>query len=145
MKLSSTAFTDGGDIPREHTCDGADLPIPLRWSDAPFETAEFALVMDDPDARGFVHWVVVGLPPGTTELIAGSLPSGAAEGRNDFGRNGYGGPCPPSGSHRYTVTLLALSEPLGLGAGVTADAVRQAARDRTLAEGRLTGRYARQR
>jgi Raf kinase inhibitor-like YbhB/YbcL family protein len=142
--LTSPAFAEGGDIPSDHTCDGANQPVPLQWSDAPAGTAEFAVIMDDPDARGFVHWVVAGIPADQTSLGGGSLPAGVVEGRNDFGRTGYGGPCPPSGSHRYQLTLLALSSSLGLSGTPTADEVRAAASSTTLGEARLTGRYSRQ-
>jgi Raf kinase inhibitor-like YbhB/YbcL family protein len=145
FQLTSTAFAEGADIPSEHTCDGANRPIPLEWTGAPDGTAEFALVMDDPDARGFVHWVVVGIPGSATGLEGGSLPAGAREGRGDFGRAGYGGPCPPSGSHRYQFTLYALSSPLGLSGTPTAAEVRTAAADKTLAETHLNGLYTRQR
>lgn len=143
FSLTSPAFAEGGQIPTENGCDGGDSPIPLRWSGTPDGTSELALVMDDPDARGFVHWVVTGIPASVGELGAGGLPAGAHEGRNDFGRTGYGGPCPPSGSHRYTTTLYALSEGLDLPADSTADAFRSAASGKILAEARLSGTYAR--
>jgi Raf kinase inhibitor-like YbhB/YbcL family protein len=145
FSLTSTAFSEGGDIPRDHTCDGANRPVPLEWSDVPSGTAEFALIMDDPDARGFVHWVVSAIPGDSTSLGGESLPAGVLEGPNDFGRTGYGGPCPPSGSHRYQFTLYALSSSLGLSGTPTADDVRAAARGKNVGEARLTGRYTRQR
>ena len=144
FQLTSSAFAEGGDIPAEHTCDGADRSVPLAWSGAPDGTAEFALIMDDPDARGFVHWVVVGIP-GTATEIADTLPGDAREGQGDFGRAGYSGPCPPSGTHRYAFTLYALSAPLGVTGVPTADGVRGAAAGKTVGEARLSGRYARQR
>ena len=142
FRLTSSAFADGAAIPSDYTCDGADLRPPLAWSGAPPETAEFALVMDDPDARGFVHWVVVGIPADATSL-GERLPAGAHEGRTDFGRVGYGGPCPPSGTHRYVTMLYALSEPLGLSGSVSALDVRRAAQGETLATAVLTGTYRR--
>lgn len=141
--LHSDAFDEGGEIPVRHTCDGEDAPLPFRWSGTPDGTAELALILDDPDARGFVHWVVVGIPAAASEIGEAGLPAGAREGRTSFGRTGYGGPCPPSGSHRYTATLYALSAPLELPAGATADEVRSAASGRILGEARLSGRYAR--
>ena len=140
--LTSPAFADGGAIPTEHSCDGGDKPIPLAWSGVPEGTAELALVMDDPDARGFVHWVVVGIPPSASGFDNGELPAGAQEGSTGFGV-GYGGPCPPSGTHHYEFTLYALSSPLGAGGSPTAEAVRAAAADKTLGEAELTGTYAR--
>jgi hypothetical protein len=143
FRLSSSAFDEGGEIPVRHTCDGEDVPLPFSWSGTPEGTAELALVVDDPDARGFVHWLVVGIPAEASEIGEAGLPAGAREGRTDFGRTGYGGPCPPSGSHRYTATLYALSAPLDLTANPTADEVRSAASGKILAEARLNGRYAR--
>jgi Raf kinase inhibitor-like YbhB/YbcL family protein len=142
FELTSPDFADGEAIPEDLTCDGADLQPALRWAGAPAGTAEFALVMHDPDAGGFVHWVVAGIPADRTEL-GGELPQGAVAGRNDFGRTGYAGPCPPSGNHGYVFTLYALSAPLGLTGDVTAHAVRQAAQDRTLATAVLNGSYRR--
>ena len=140
--LTSPAFAEGGSIPTEYTCDGGDKPIPLEWSGVPDGTAELALVMDDPDARGFVHWVVVGVTPTASGFSDGAIPDGAVEGQTGFGV-GYGGPCPPSGTHRYEFTLYALSSPLAAGDSPTADAVRAAAADKTLAEAKLAGNYAR--
>ena len=142
--LTSPAFSDGGAIPSEHSCDGGDQPIPLEWSGVPDGTAELALIMDDPDARGFVHWVVVGIPPSAAGGEGGALPARAHEGSTGFGV-GYGGPCPPSGTHNYSFTLIALSSPLGVSGSPSAHDVRTAAADKTLAEAHLTGTYARQR
>jgi Raf kinase inhibitor-like YbhB/YbcL family protein len=139
LALTSLAFADGEPIPTEYTCDDADRQLPLAWSGAPAGTAEFALIFDDPDAGGFVHWVVTGIPAETTEM-GDELSSGAVAGRNDFGGSGYAGPCPPA-NHTYRLRLYALSEPLGLSGDVTADAVRRAAADKTLATATLSGTY----
>jgi Raf kinase inhibitor-like YbhB/YbcL family protein len=144
FSLSSSAFEEGGQIPVDNTCDGANRPIPLSWGGVPEGTAELALVMDDPTARGFVHWVVVGIPPDATG-IQGDLPAGATEGKGSFARAGYGGPCPPSGTHTYDFTLYALSAPLNLSGTPTADQVRSAAADKTIAQAKLSGKYTRQR
>lgn len=145
--LSSSAFADGGAVPRQYTCDGPDISPPLAWEGAPAEASAFALIVDDPDAHGFVHWVVVDLPGGSEGSLAegasGRLAAPVVEGRNDFGRRGYAGPCPPSGTHRYRFTLLALSAPLGLPAGTTAAAVAKAAEGRTLATVTLDATYRR--
>jgi len=143
LQLTSSVFSDGGAIPARHTCDGDDAPIPLDWSGLPDGTAELALVMDDPDARGFVHWLLVGIPPTAEGIGEASLPPGAREGRNDFGGTGYRGPCPPSGTHRYVLTLYALARPLELSAAPTADDVRRAASGITLAQAQLAGAYGR--
>jgi Raf kinase inhibitor-like YbhB/YbcL family protein len=144
MTLSSSDFGEGQPIPRENTCDGTDQPLEMSWAGAPDGTAEFALVMDDPDARGFVHWVVTGIPA-DARAVGKLLPAGAVAGQNDFGRIGYGGPCPPSGQHRYRITLYALSEPLGLSGSPAASEIEQAVAGRTLATAVLNGTYTRQR
>jgi Raf kinase inhibitor-like YbhB/YbcL family protein len=143
--LSSSAFAEGGTIPTRHTCDGDDASPPLEWSGAPDGTAAYALIVDDPDARGFVHWVVADIPGETTSIEEGASGSGGigVEGRNQFGRTGWGGPCPPSGTHRYVFTLYALSGPLGLTGTQDADGVRSAMGDRLLGETRLSGSYTR--
>jgi Raf kinase inhibitor-like YbhB/YbcL family protein len=143
--LTSSAFSEGGTIPRRYTCDGEDVSPPLRWSGAPDGTAAFALIVDDPDASGFVHWVAADIPANTSELPEGARGSQAGDqGRNDFRRTGYGGPCPPRGRpHRYVFRLLALSKKLNLQGTPTADDVRRAARAVTLGEATLTASYTR--
>jgi Raf kinase inhibitor-like YbhB/YbcL family protein len=146
FRLTSTAFTDGGPIPAQFTCDGDDVSPDLSWEGAPKETAAMALVVDDPDARGFVHWVVYNMTGsqsgGLAEGVSAS-PDAPGQGMNDFGRLGWGGPCPPSGTHRYRFRLLALDGPLELTEAPGAGAVLGAAEGRILAEATLTGTYAR--
>jgi len=122
----STSFLDGGSIPRRYTCDGADLSPQVQWQSAPASTKSFAIVMDDPDAPiDFTHWLVWNIPPGVRELAEGAsrqgvMPSGSAEGTNDFGRLGYGGPCPPPGMpHHYMFRVYALDRVLNLPSGAT--------------------------
>jgi Raf kinase inhibitor-like YbhB/YbcL family protein len=143
--LSSSAFEDGGTIPTRYSCDGEDVSPPLEWSGAPDGTAVYALVVDDPDARGFGHWVVADIPGELTSLEEGSSGSGGigVEGRNDFGRTGWGGPCPPSGTHRYVFTLYALSQPLAVPGTPDAGAVRDAMSGRILGEAQVTASYTR--
>ena len=141
MNLTSGSFTDGGSIPDRHTCDGADVSPPLAWDDAPDGTESFALIVDDPDARGFVHWVLTGIPADARELPEGEGDRIGTPGANDFGRSAWGGPCPPSGEHRYVFTLYALSEALSNAAD--ADAVRDAAEESALGRATLTGVYSR--
>ncbi|GIW05043.1 MAG: hypothetical protein KatS3mg059_1663 [Thermomicrobiales bacterium] len=126
IQVMSGAFADGQQIPVKYTCDAQDISPPLRWSGVPAEAQELVLVVDDPDAPSgiFTHWLVYGLPPRTTGLPEGvppgeTVPGGGRQGRNDFGRLGYGGPCPPSGSHRYVFTVYALDAPLNLPPGAT--------------------------
>jgi Raf kinase inhibitor-like YbhB/YbcL family protein len=144
ITVSSTAFADGADIPRRYTCDGANVSPPLRFAGIPAGTRELALLVEDPDAPGgtFVHWVAWGIDPATPELTEGATPPGT--GVNGFGRRGYGGPCPPRGApHRYVFTVFALSHPVTLSPAASADDLRRAAAGIVLAQGRLTGRYAR--
>jgi Raf kinase inhibitor-like YbhB/YbcL family protein len=117
LRLSSSALAEGGTFPAEFTCRGADVSPPLLWTDVPAGTAELAVVVRDVDAGGFVHWVLAGIPP-TTRGIAQATPPGAAvEATNDFGRPGWAGPCPPSGTHHYEIRVYALSAPSGVRAG----------------------------
>jgi Raf kinase inhibitor-like YbhB/YbcL family protein len=144
--LTSPEFTEGTAIPRRFTCDADDVSPPLTWTAAPEGTVTLALVMDDPDARGFIHWVAYNIDASATgSLPAGwaSSPDAAPQGINSFGRVGYGGPCPPSGTHRYAFRLLAIDQVLDVGAGPKADAVLAAASGHTLAEATLTGTYRR--
>lgn len=150
MEITSAAFQDGGLIPQKYTCDGEDVSPPLAWTDPPRETQSIALIADDPDApRGtWVHWVIYDLPPDARELSEGvppaeTLPNGAKQGRNDFGKIGYGGPCPPRGTHRYFFKLYALDRKLGLPAGKTKQELLEAMRGHVLTEAQLMGRYAR--
>ena len=151
IHLRSTAFTEGEEIPRRHTCDGADLSPPLSWEGVPEEAASLALIVDDPDAPvgTWVHWVLYGLDP-ATDALPEALPSdetvlgGGRQGRNDFRRIGYGGPCPPpNGAHRYFFKIYALVEPVDLEAGATKPELVAAMEGKVLAEGRLMGTYRR--
>jgi Raf kinase inhibitor-like YbhB/YbcL family protein len=153
FSLTSTAFRDGAPISSKHTCDGADWSPPLAWSDAPPGTAAFALIADDPDAPAgtWVHWVVYNLPASTSELpenvakVESLDLGGARQGRNDFRRPGYAGPCPPPGSpHRYYFKLYALDAPLQVRPGAPKKDVEAAMHGHTLGMAQLMGTYARQ-
>lgn len=116
--LSSDSWSPGGALPERFTCDGADVSPPLVISSVPPGTVELALVMTDPDANRFVHWVVAGIAPTTTEIVEGTLPAGAVEGSTTNGSTGYYGPCPPKGEeHTYELTLYALGTPSGITRG----------------------------
>ncbi|MFZ0762026.1 MAG: YbhB/YbcL family Raf kinase inhibitor-like protein [Candidatus Sulfotelmatobacter sp.] len=151
FQISSAAFASGEMIPKKFTCDGADVSPQLSWQEAPAATQSFALIMDDPDAPAgtWVHWVLYNLPANTRELPAGTekqeqLASGALQGRNDFRRIGYGGPCPPRGTpHRYYFKLYALDAKLNLKAGVTKSDVERAMQGHTLGQTQLVARYGR--
>lgn len=151
MRLVSSAFVDGGEIPRRCTRFGADLSPALSWTEAPRGTEALALIVEDPDAPGrtWLHWLVLDLPPEPAGLAQGvpriqNLPSGAKQGKNDYGHIGYGGPCPPAGpAHGYVFRLLALDRPLRLSPRADANVLRAALDGRVLAEARLVGRFAR--
>jgi Raf kinase inhibitor-like YbhB/YbcL family protein len=144
ITVSSEAFAEGAAIPDRHTCDGDDVSPPLSWSGAPAETGAYLVIVDDPDARSFIHWVATDIPANVSELPEGASGREAgSEGENDFGRLGWGGPCPPSGTHRYVFTVYALAEPLGLIGTFDAAAARRAMEGRVLAQGRLIGTYRR--
>ena len=144
MKLTSTAFSDGAPIPERFTCEADDVSPALAWTDAPAGTKSFALICDDPDAPGktWVHWVVWGLPQGTTALPEGF--DGASQGITDNRRPGYGGPCPPPGKpHRYFFKLYALSSTLTLPPSTTKADLERAMKGKILAMATLMGTFAR--
>lgn len=150
MQLTSPAFPEGGVIPRQYTCDGKDVSPPLTWSGVPPGAKSLALLFDDPDAPSgdWVHWVVFDLSPSRIDLPEGVPPSEeiagiGRQGRNDFKKIGWGGPCPPRGTHRYVFTLYALDRTLELGRSVTKADVLAAIRGHVLAEAKLTGTYTR--
>lgn len=150
MKVESAAFDEGAMIPRQYTCDGEDVSPPLTWTSAPDRTESLAIICDDPDAPmgTWVHWVLFNIPKDTEELMENvpprdSLPNGAIHGTNDFRKLGYGGPCPPSGTHRYYFKLYALDTKLDLEPGVTKEELLKSMEGHVLAEGQLMGRYAR--
>jgi len=152
MVLESPAFRAGDMIPSKYTCDGENISPPLKWSGAPEGTKSFALVADDPDAPmgTWVHWVVYNIPAAAREIpekaaSTKKLPAGALEGVTDFRENTYGGPCPPSGTHRYFFKLYALDTALGLRAGASKKQLIEAMKGRILDQAELVGKYRRQR
>ena len=144
--LTSDAFSDGAAIPMQYSCQGADTSPGLAWSGVPPGAAALVLVVDDPDAGDFIHWLVLDLPGAD-----GSLPHGVPaeaptpqQGRNDFGRTGWGGPCPPTGTHHYRFRLYATAARLGLDGHPGGSAVRSAlSRATVLGQAVLTGTYKR--
>ena len=151
LVISSPSFSSGGDIPKKHTCDAADVSPQLAWSGAPAGVRSFALIADDPDAPvgTWVHWVYYDLPASATGLPENvskvdEPPTGGRQGRNDFRRIGYGGPCPPPGKpHRYFFKLYALDRTLDLKPGATKKEVEQAMKGHVLAQAELMGKYGR--
>lgn len=151
FSISSPSFSSGGEIPKRFTCDDADVSPQLNWIGAPEGVRSFALIADDPDAPvgTWTHWVLFDLPPQTTELPEGvakvdEVPSGGRQGRNDFRKIGYGGPCPPPGKpHRYFFKLYALDRMLNLKPGTSKKDVEQAMQGHTLGQAELVGKYGR--
>ncbi len=147
MKITSSAFVNGGKIPSKYTCDGNDLIVPLQISDVPAGAKSLALIMDDPDAikpagKVWDHWVVFNIPVDVKEIAEGEEPSGTG-GRNSWGRTGYGGPCPPDGEHRYYFKLYALDAVLSLPEGSTKAEIERAMQGHVAAKAELMGRYER--
>lgn len=155
LVISSSAFVDRGAIPTRYTCEGDDLSPPLTWSGVPAGTKSLALIMDDPDApdpaapkRTWVHWVLGDIPPETMDLAEGvggrDLPPGTIEGLNDWKRIGYGGPCPPTGRHRYFFKLYALDVVFAGVAAPTKAQLERAMKGHILAQAELVGTYEKQ-
>jgi Raf kinase inhibitor-like YbhB/YbcL family protein len=145
IQITSTTFSEGGNISPLYTCDDRNISMPLSWTGVPDNTVSLLLIMDDPDAPAgtWVHWVLFNLPASATGLSQGSN-GGGTEGKNDFNKIGYGGPCPPRGSnHRYFIKVYALDTLLSLKAGVTKAQVENAMQGHILAQGQLMGRYGR--
>ncbi len=152
MKIISSAFQEGDMIPLKYTCDGQDISPPLEWSDIPAGTRTYVLISDDPDAPSgtWVHWVVYNIPAGVTKLDENvkqekEFPNGMRQGSNDWPKIGYGGPCPPSGTHRYYFKLYALDTVLDIKPGATKAQVMAAMKGHILAEAKLMGKYSRKR
>ncbi|MBW1972013.1 MAG: YbhB/YbcL family Raf kinase inhibitor-like protein [Deltaproteobacteria bacterium] len=150
IEIKSDAFEDGGMIPKKYTCDGEDISPPLRWSSFIEGTKTFAIICDDPDAPmgTWVHWVIFNIPATVNELPENIPPKEvlemkAKQGTNDFRKIGYGGPCPPGGTHRYYFKIYALDTKINLDPGITKSQLLKAIKDHILAEGQLMGRYSR--
>jgi len=140
LKIQSSAFSHGGYIPPRYTCEGENVNPPLEVTDLPKDTKSLALIVEDPDApRGvYDHWVVWNIPP--NERIGENTRPGVS-GKNSFGKAGYGGPCPPSGSHRYFFKVYALDGDLSIQAGSDKKTLQEAMKDHVLGSGELMGHY----
>ncbi len=145
MTISSPAFASGESIPKKYTCDGENINPQLFISDVPDDAVSLALVMNDPDAPNgvFTHWTIWNIDPTTTEIPEGSVPQDATCGKTSFGSVGYGGPCPPSGSHRYFFKLYALDTALDLPEEAEADELEEAIESHIVAETQIMGRFGR--
>ena len=145
LDVSSNAFSEGQSIPEKYTCDGQDVSPPIKWSGAPTNTKTIAIICEDPDAPSgtFTHWVLYDVPGTRKELAEGSSDDGK-EGVNGFGKNGYGGPCPPPGRpHRYFFHVYALDTTSLGDAGRSKEEVTAAMQGHILAQGQLMGTYKR--
>ena len=144
-KVTSSAFSEGGNIPAKYTCDGSDASPPLQFGGFPAGAKSLVLIVDDPDAPGrlFTHWLVWNMDPKTNSIAEGAGPKGV-QGKNDFGKSAYGGPCPPSGTHRYYFKVFALDKQLELPAGSGRRELDKAMKDHVIGQAQLMGRYSRQ-
>jgi len=150
MQLTSSAFQPGESIPVRFTCEGQNISPEFSWREAPAETQTFALILHDPDAPrpgGFTHWVLYNIPRTVTHLeenVARQLTVAGlcTQGKNDGGKNGYVGPCPPSGTHRYFARIFALDEELKLNPGASHEEVTAAMKEHILDQAELMGTYA---
>ena len=148
IKLVSRAFTEGQTIPRQYTCDGINVSPPLEWTGLPKSAKTIAIIADDPDAPAgtWVHWVIFNLPADTLGMVENvplteDVAGGGLQGKNDFQKIGYGGPCPPSGTHRYFFKIYALDVELPLKAGATKSEVEKAAEGHLVGQAQLMGTY----
>jgi hypothetical protein len=148
MEIRSSEFKEGSSIPSKYTCDNIDVSPPMEWSHVPAGVKTFALICDDPDAPGatWVHWVIFNIPGSLRELkeniqATETLQNGAKQGKNDFGKIGYGGPCPPGGTHRYYFKLYALDKDLDSKPGIAKKDLLKAIEGHILDEVHLMGRY----
>jgi Raf kinase inhibitor-like YbhB/YbcL family protein len=150
LRITSSAFEEGALIPPKYTCDGENVSPPLKWETVPEGTKSIALISDDPDAPmgTWVHWVLFNVPGETKELAENvppdkTLTNGASQGTNDFRKIGYGGPCPPGGTHRYFFRIYALDAQIDLPAGATKPELLKAIQGHILGQGQLMGKYKR--
>ena len=150
IKITSGAFNEGEFIPKKYTCDGVNISPPLDWSGIPDNTKSIALICDDPDAPmgTWVHWVIFNIPPSINKLkenipAVKVLEDGTIQGINDFRKTGYGGPCPPGGTHRYYFKIYALDKKLSITSSTTKKDLEQSMREHIVAEGKIVGKYSR--
>jgi Raf kinase inhibitor-like YbhB/YbcL family protein len=146
ISLTSSVFKDGASIPKQYTCEGNDQLPPLHWDSVPEDTKSIAIICDDPDAQPgtWVHWVVFNILPDTPSLESDMdvEAAGGVVATNSWGKQSWGGPCPPSGEHRYFFKIYALNKILSLDASADKEKLEEAMQGNIIAEGRLMGRYA---
>ncbi len=146
MKITSPAFSQNSPVPAKYTCDGDNISPPLQFSEVSPEAKSLVLICDDPDAPGgtWVHWTAWNIDPKTSEIGEGKVPEGATQGLTDFGQVGYGGPCPPSGTHRYFFKLYALDVPLNITYQAKKEDIEKEIEGCILAQAELIGIYTKQ-
>jgi Raf kinase inhibitor-like YbhB/YbcL family protein len=145
LKITSSVFDNEGSIPSRYTCDGANINPPLKIENVPSAAKSLALIVDDPDApsKTWVHWTAWNIDPKITEIKENSVPKGAVQGMNDFRKHNYGGPCPPSGTHRYYFKLYALDTMLDLGNHAEKPDLEKAMKGHIIGQTELMGKYKR--
>lgn len=145
LTITSSAFSEGGKIPKKYTCDDSNVSPPLRIGNVPQNARSVALIVDDPDAPGrtWTHWLVWNIDPRANDIREKSVPPNAVQGTSDFGSANYGGPCPPSGTHRYYFKAYALDTTLSLSSSTKKAALEKAMAGHIVAEGSLMGTYSR--
>jgi hypothetical protein len=143
MKIESPSFRNNEMIPSKYTCDGANVNPPLLISGTPEDAKSLVLIVDDPDApsKTWVHWIVWNIDPNTKEILENTIPEGAVEGMTDFGKQGYGGPCPPSGIHHYHFKIYALDITISLDSSASVVDIKEAMQDHILDSAELIGLY----
>ena len=146
MKITSSAFENNSSIPAKYTCDDKDFSPPLQFSQVPTEAKSLVLILDDPDAPGgtWIHWTAWNIDPKTEQIAEGTVPSGAVQGLTSFGEVGYGGPCPPSGTHRYFFKLYALDNTLELPYQAGKEDIEKVMVGHILAQAELIGTYSKE-
>ena len=146
MNLTSPIFKNNQSIPPKYTCDGENISPPLEITGVPPKAKSLILISDDPDAPGgsWVHWLIWNIDPAVAEIAENTVPTGAVQGITSFGQTGYGGPCPPSGTHRYFFKLYALDTKLGLAIETDREELEQAMKNHILDQAELVGLYTRQ-
>ncbi len=143
MKITSSAFSQNGSIPAKYTCKGDNINPPLSISEVPQNTKSLVLIVEDPDAPGktWIHWVVYNIDPSVQNINENSVPKGASEGMTDFGKPGYGGPCPPSGTHRYFFKLYAIDTTLTSNEHPTKQQIEENIKDHIVGQAELMGTF----
>lgn len=146
MTVTSTAFQNNALIPSKYTCDGKNYNPPLTFSQVPSNAQSLVLIIEDPDApsKVFTHWVVYNMPSSTLQILENQVPQNSSQGKTDFGNIGYGGPCPPSGTHRYFFKLYALDTTFNLPEGITKEKVEEAVNGHIIESAEIVGLYKRQ-